>query len=303
MTRISLTVGFEDEDKRLDVFCSENTSFTRSAIRNMLDDGKITLNGKTVKAGYALKESDQIEIDVPEPRPCVFQPEDIPIDIIYQDDDIAVVNKPQGMVTHPADGAWEHTLVNALLFKLDRLSDINGVIRPGIVHRLDKNTSGLLVVAKNNAAHLDLSKQIASKQARRIYVALVDGNIKEDAGIIDQPLGRSLKDRKKIAVTIGGRDAQTHFKVLERYGLYTLVEYELKTGRTHQIRVHSAYIGHPVVGDDVYGGSNKFNLNGQLLHAKTLILTHPTTKKEMVFNAPLPDYFEGVLKKIEHLRR
>ena len=209
-----------------------------------------------------------------------------------------VINKAQGMVTHPATGSPDGTLVNALLYHVKDLSGINGVLRPGIVHRLDKDTSGLIMVAKNDASHLSLSKQIAEKSAKRYYIALVDGNIKEDSGVIEQPIARHRIDRKKMAVDRDGRVAKTAFKVLERFQKYTLVEYELFTGRTHQIRVHSSFIHHPVVGDPVYGGSNKFGLDGQLLHAFKLVLSHPRSGEIMTFEAPIPQYFETVLNKL-----
>ena len=230
-------------------------------------------------------------------------PCDIDIDIVYEDEDMAVINKAQGMVVHPAPGSYDNTLVNALLYHLSSLSNINGVIRPGIVHRLDKDTSGLLVVAKNDNAHINLQEQISTKSAKRYYIALVDGDLKKDEGIVHTYIDRSSKDRKMMAVSRDnkGREAITLYKVLQRYVGYTLVEFELKTGRTHQIRVHSKHLGHPIVGDRVYGGSNKFGLNGQLLHAFKLVLTHPRTGKEMTFVADIPDYFKNVLNQLKKL--
>ena len=223
-----------------------------------------------------------------------------PIDIVYQDDDLAVINKPQGLTVHAGNGTKGHTLVNALLFKLDKLSGINGVVRPGIVHRIDKNTSGLLVVAKNDKAHLSLAKQIEEKSAKRTYVALLEGVLKEDNGVIETEIGRSSKDRTKMAVVKAGRKAITNFEVIKRYQNYTLCKFMLQTGRTHQIRVHAKHIGHPVVGDKEYGYKNqKFNLEGQLLHACKLEFVHPTTGKQMSFEAPMPDYFKKVLLKIK----
>lgn len=285
--------------ERLDKFISLNCDLTRSRIKNLIDDGRVVVNSKIEKASYCVRTGDKISIDVPEPKKLSLEPQNIELDIVYQDDYFAVINKPQGMVVHPGGGSYDNTLVNALLYQLKSLSSINGVIRPGIVHRLDKNTSGLLVVAKNDEAHLNLQKQIANKDAKRYYKALVDGVIKQDDGIIKTFIDRSHTDRKKMAVSKSGREAVTLYKVLQRYRNYTLVEYELKTGRTHQIRVHSKYINHCVVGDDVYGGSNKFNLNGQLLHAYKLILTHPKTQETMVFEAELPDYFKNVLQEID----
>jgi len=235
----------------------------------------------------------------PEPRPVDVQAQDIPLDILYEDEDIIVINKPQGMVVHPAAGNYNSTLVNALLHHCRDLSGINGEMRPGIVHRIDKDTSGVLVVAKNDHSHVNLAQQIKDKTAVRKYIALVEGDIKEDAGTIDAPIGRHPVYRKKMAVVPGGRRAVTHFKVLERFGRYTLIEARLETGRTHQIRVHMAYIGHPVVGDPVYGYKRQsFNLNGQLLHAQCLGFKHPRTGRYMEFCAPLPDYFTDVICKL-----
>lgn len=289
----------EKNGERLDKFISLNCDLTRSRIKNLIDEGRVLVNSKIEKASYCVRTGDNISIDVPEPKKLSLEPQNIDLDIVYQDDYFAVINKPQGMVVHPGGGSYDNTLVNALLYQLKSLSSINGVIRPGIVHRLDKNTSGLLVVAKNDEAHLNLQKQIANKDAKRYYKALVDGVVKQDDGIIKTFIDRSHTDRKKMAVTKSGREAVTFYKVLQRYRNYTLVEYELKTGRTHQIRVHSKYINHCVVGDDVYGGSNKFNLEGQLLHAYKLVLTHPKTQETMVFEAELPDYFKSVLQEID----
>lgn len=289
----------EKNGERLDKFISLNCDLTRSRIKNLIDEGRVLVNSKIEKASYCVRTGDNISIDVPEPKKLSLEPQNIDLDIVYQDDYFAVINKPQGMVVHPGGGSYDNTLVNALLYQLKSLSSINGVIRPGIVHRLDKNTSGLLVVAKNDEAHLNLQKQIANKDAKRYYKALVDGVVKQDDGIIKTFIDRSHTDRKKMAVTKSGREAVTFYKVLQRYRNYTLVEYELKTGRTHQIRVHSKYINHCVVGDDVYGGSNKFNLEGQLLHAYKLVLTHPKTQEIMVFEAELPDYFKSVLQEID----
>ena len=285
---------------RLDVFVAEKAECTRSHAKNLIEEGNVTVNGtKAAKSGALLKAGDVVVIVNPAPKELDLSPQDIPIEIVWQDEDFAVVNKPQGMVVHPAPGAYDNTLVNALLFKLSSLSGINGVARPGIVHRLDKDTSGLLVVAKNDFAHISLQKQIAEKSAKRYYYALVDGVVQKDSGEIRNFLARSTADRKKYAVAKDGRLAITLYKVVKRYSAYTLMEYELKTGRTHQIRVHSRYIGHPVVGDRTYGGSDAFGLNGQLLHAYKLVLTHPRTGEEMTFTAPLPDYFQSVLAKLK----
>ena len=284
---------------RLDNFVATAAECTRSHAKTLIEDGNVSVNGvKVAKSGFSLKVGDFVEIVNPAPKELNLEPENIPIDIVWQDDDFAVVNKPQGMVVHPAPGAYDHTLVNALLYSLSSLSGINGVARPGIVHRLDKDTSGLLVVAKNDFAHASLQKQIAEKSAKRYYYALVDGVVEKDSGEIRNFLARSTSDRKKYAVARDGRLAVTLYRVAERFSAYTLVEYELKTGRTHQIRVHSRYIGHPVVGDRTYGGSDKFGLNGQLLHAYKLVLRHPRTDEEMTFTAPLPEYFERVLAEL-----
>ena len=290
----------EDSQKRIDIYLNEELDFTRSYIKTLIEKQNVKVNDEIVKkAGYILKDKDIISITIPEAEILNLEPENIPIDIVFEDDDFAVINKPQGLVVHPAPGSLNHTLVNALMYHLKNLSDINGVIRPGIVHRLDKDTSGLLVIAKNNEAHLNLQEQIAEKSAKRFYVALVDGVVTKDEGVINTLIDRSKKDRKMMAVSnTSGRVAITHYKVLERFKNYTYMEYELKTGRTHQIRVHSKFINHPIVGDPVYGGSNKFNLSGQLLHAYKLKLKHPRTGEEMEFTAPLPKYFEDVLDKL-----
>ncbi len=299
MRKLELTA--EDNFRRLDVFLSENSGLTRSHLQKLLAQGCVTVDGKVVqKASLAVKEGAAVEVNLPDEVPLDVVAQDIPLDIVYQDADLAVINKPQGMTVHPANNVYTDTLVNALLFHVKDLSGINGVLRPGIVHRLDKDTSGLLVIAKNDAAHVELQRQIQCKQCRRIYVALLDGVIKEDSGFVDQPVGRSKSDRKKMDVVPDGRSAQTLFTVLKRYKNYTLCRFELKTGRTHQIRVHAKFLGHPVVGDKTYGSKNcKWNLDGQLLHAQTLSFTHPRTKQEMTFTAPLPQYFLKVLDVLD----
>lgn len=290
-----------DKDRiRLDVYLSETLGVSRSNVKTVLEKDGASVNGtKRFKSGFELKAGDVVEFELPAPEVLDVKATDIPLDIIYQDEWFAVINKPQGMVVHQAT-SYTHsdTLVNALLYSLDNLSGINGVIRPGIVHRLDKDTSGLIVVAKNDEAHKSLASQIEKKTARRIYYGLCDGNFKEDEGTVDAPIARSKRDRKKMAIVEGGRRAVTHFKVLERFGAYTLVRFELETGRTHQIRVHAASLHHPIVGDSVYGGSTKLYDNGQLLHAKELVLSHPHTGERMTFECKLPDYFEAVLKKL-----
>ncbi|MBO4380586.1 MAG: RluA family pseudouridine synthase [Clostridia bacterium] len=290
-----------DQDKiRLDVFLSGELGVSRSNIKTVLEkDGALVNGQERTKSGFELRIGDVVEFDLPEPEQLDVKAADIPLDIVYQDEWFAVINKPQGMVVHQASSYKKtDTLVNALLFNLDNLSGINGVIRPGIVHRLDKDTSGLIVVAKNDEAHKSLASQIEKKTARRIYYGLCDGNFKDDEGTVDAPIARSKKDRKKMAIVEDGRRAVTHYKVLERYGAYTLVRFELETGRTHQIRVHAASLHHPIVGDAVYGGSTKLYDNGQLLHAKELVLAHPHTLERMTFESELPDYFEAVLKKL-----
>ena len=289
-----------DKSERLDVFLSEKLDKTRSAVKKLVDDGEITVNGNKVKAGRTLKIGEEISVNIPDPVKLDLEAENIPLDIIYQDKDIAIIDKPQGMTVHAGNGTHGSTLVNALLYHLDSLSGINGVIRPGIVHRIDKDTSGLLVVAKNDAAHLSLSEQIKNKTCHRIYLALLEGTVKQNDGIIDTFIGRSDKNRTMMAVKDSGRRAVTHFKVLKRYKEFTFAEFKLETGRTHQIRVHCKYIGHPIVGDPVYGyEKQKFKLNGQLLHAWKLELTHPSTGERMSFEAPLPDYFQAVLQKLD----
>lgn len=289
-----------DKSERLDVFLSEKLDKTRSAVKKLVDDGVITVNGNKVKAGRTLKIGEEISVNIPDPVKLDLEAENIPLDIIYQDKDIAIINKPQGMTVHAGNGTHGSTLVNALLYHLDSLSGINGVIRPGIVHRIDKDTSGLLVVAKNDAAHLSLSEQIKNKTCHRIYLALLEGTVKQNDGVIDTFIGRSDKNRTMMAVKDSGRRAVTHFKVLKRYKEFTFAEFRLETGRTHQIRVHCKYIGHPIVGDPVYGyEKQKFKLNGQLLHAWKLELTHPSTGERMSFEAPLPDYFQAVLQKLD----
>lgn len=294
-----LKITDEDVGLRLDKFLQKNYPYkTRSHIKHWIDDEIVLVNGNGVKAGYIIKINDNIEVEKVEEKVLSAEPQDIPIDILYEDEDLAIINKPQGMVVHPAVKNYDGTLVNALMYKLKSLSSINGVIRPGIVHRLDKDTSGLLVVAKNDNAHVKLSEQISSKECRRIYWAIVDGIVKEDGEIITE-FGRDPKNRLKMAVVEKGKIAHTKYRVLEIFDKYSLVEFELKTGRTHQIRVHSAYMKHPIVGDELYNNNKcKFNLNGQLLHAKKLILNHPRDNREMSFECDLPEYFQKVLQSL-----
>lgn len=272
--------------------------FSRSQLKRWIDDGTVTVNGQTVKAKYQLQAGDRVVIEPETPVEIDLEPKNIPLDIVYEDDDVLVVNKPQGMVVHPAPGHPNHTLVNALMYHAP-LSSINGELRPGIVHRIDKDTSGLLMVAKTDRAHRSLTAQLKEKSNLREYVALVHGVIKENEGTIDAPLARSPKDRKKQAVVVGGRHAVTHFRVLKRYQHYTLVACRLETGRTHQIRVHMKYINHPLAGDSLYGPRKTLPGHGQYLHARLLGFEHPVTGEEMVFTASLPDYFEQMLSYLD----
>lgn len=293
----------ETDYRRLDAFIADNSSLTRNHAQKLIEQGAVTVDGKAVsKVSADVKQDSAVCVILPDEVELDIPAQDIPINIVYQDNDLAVINKRQGLTVHPANGVYTDTLVNALLYHIKDLSGINGVLRPGIVHRLDKDTSGLLVVAKNDVAHVELQRQIQTKQCRRIYLALLEGVVKEDNGIINKPIGRSLSDRKKMDVVSDGRNAETHYEVVERFANYTLVKFELKTGRTHQIRVHAAKcMLHPVVGDKTYGYKNcKFNLDGQLLHAQTIMFTHPVSGKEMSFSAPLPDYFERVLRTIKN---
>ena len=289
----------ETSGERLDSFIAENSPFSRSAVQKLIDGGFITVNSAFQKSKYRVRIGDVISVSPPPPEPVDLIPQDIPIDILYEDSDIAVVNKPVGMVVHPAAGNPDGTLVNALLFRLKDLSGIGGELRPGIVHRIDKNTSGLLVVAKNDAAHNFLSEKLRLHEVRRIYYALCEGNFKEDSGTVNAPIGRHRTDRKRMAVVSNGREAITHWKVMERYGNATLLCCELETGRTHQIRVHMAYIHHPIIGDDVYGsGKNPFGFTGQALHSAELHFIHPRTGENMVFHADPPEIFKKAVEKL-----
>ncbi len=290
-----------DDKQRLDVFLAAETGWTRSQIKLQVDSKRVSVNGKTQKAGFLVKNNDKISLSFAKDVLDInAEPEDIPLDIVYEDADFAIINKPQGMVVHPAPGAYNHTLVNALLFHFDSLSKNGDNIRPGIVHRIDKDTSGLLVVAKNDNAHASLAKQIAEHSCFRHYMALLEGNLKEDTGTVETFIARSKTDRKVMAVSNEGKKAITHYTVVKRFTNYCLVEFVLETGRTHQIRVHSKHLGHPIVGDKTYGIKNqKFKLEGQLLHAYKLELTHPSTGKRMSFECELPDYFTNTLSKLK----
>ena len=288
--------------KRLDVFLQEQMGdLSRSQIKNAIEGGRVTVNNKVVKAGYTLKSEDEIKYEIEEKKELSAKPQNIDIDVVYEDDDLAVINKSRGMVVHPANGNYDGTLVNALAFRFNSLSTINGQIRPGIVHRLDKNTTGLLVVAKNDFAHQILAKQIEQKTAVRKYYALLEGVLKEDEGTIIKNIKRSDKDRKKYMVceSNAGKKAISHFKVLKRFKSFTLCEFKLETGRTHQIRVHANYLKHPVVGDDVYGfKQSKFKTKGQLLHSHYLGFYHPRTNNWVEFEAEIPNDFKEILSKL-----
>lgn len=303
MRKITLKVTEENAGERLDKFIADNSDISRSYAAKLCDDGFAVSGGKRLAKKYKVSLDEQIEVEVPEPEELSVEGENIPLDIVYEDKDVIVVNKPQGLCVHPAPGNESGTLVNGLVYHCGKeLSAINGVIRPGIVHRIDKDTSGLLVVAKNNDAHLKLSAQLKERKAMRKYVALVNGNIKEDSGTINKPIGRNPSDRKKMAIVQDGREAVTHFNVLERFMQYTLVECILETGRTHQIRVHMASIGHSIVGDPLYGiKKEKFALKGQLLHAKTIGFIHPSTGQMVEFTSEIPDYFQNILEKLRKL--
>ena len=302
-----------DVGKRIDAFVSESSDITRSAAARLIEEGAITVSGRTVAKNYKLRVGDTVDVLVPEPAPAEAQPEDIPLDVVFEDGDIIVINKPCGMVVHPAAGNEDGTLVNALLHHCaGSLSGIGGVVRPGIVHRIDKDTSGLLAAAKNDAAHQSLADQLKTHDVGRVYYALVIGNLREDRGTVNAPIGRNPRDRKKMAVLSAGdgtaREAVTHYEVLERFRGYCLVRCELETGRTHQIRVHMAHLGHPLVGDTTYGGgktkfeaANKSLISGQCLHAKELKLTHPTTGEHMHFYSELPREMETLIEKMRKL--
>lgn len=297
-----LEVQITNEKGRVDKVLTDRLSdYSRSQIQQWLKEGVVMLNNVAVKANYKVKQGDSFTIVIPEPEVLTIEAENIPLEIVYQDEDVAVINKPQGMVVHPSAGHPNGTLVNALLYHLTDLSSINGVIRPGIVHRIDKDTSGLLMVAKNDSSHEALAKQLKDKTSLRKYIALVHGNIAHEKGTINAPIGRSKVNRKMQAVVEDGKSAVTHFTVLERFDNFTLVELQLETGRTHQIRVHMQYIGYPLAGDPIYGPKKTLKGNGQFLHAKLLGFVHPTTKEQMVFEAPLPEIFEKNLEKLRKM--
>ncbi|MCI9246734.1 MAG: RluA family pseudouridine synthase [Clostridia bacterium] len=287
----------EESGQRIDKYIAEKQELSRVTVQRLMEEGDILVNGKRTKPSYLIQTGDEVTIQMPEAKETDLKPQEIPLDIIYEDKDIIVVNKAKGMVVHPAVGNPDGTLVNAVMAHCKgNLSGIGGELRPGIVHRLDKDTSGLLIIAKNDKAHLEMSEQIQNRQVKKTYLALVKGIVPENEATIKMPIGRSTKDRKKMAVTPKGKEAITHFKVLERFEKYTYLEVSIETGRTHQIRVHMAEIGHPVVGDMVYSnGKNEFNIEGQMLHAYRLEFKHPITEKEMCLEASLPEYFTNIL--------
>ncbi len=295
----------EDTGKRIDVYISlVRDELSRSQVQKLIGDGHVTVNGKQVKSNYKLKKDDIIDLEIPEPEPIDIKEENIPLDIIYEDKDIIVINKPQMMVVHPAAGHYSGTVVNALMYHCrGELSGINGIMRPGIVHRIDMNTSGIIVAAKSDSAHRSLAIQFAEHTINRRYRAIVCGNIKDDNGTVDGPIGRSPKDRKKMAIVRDGKRAVTHFSVIERFGRYTYIEAVLETGRTHQIRVHMASIGHPLLGDDIYGSVKQpYGLKGQVLHAGLLGFIHPTKGEYMEFRSEIPEYFQRLLEKFRQNR-
>ena len=290
-----------EESKRIDAYISENTEYSRTAAQRLIEENKIIVNAKKEKASYKVQNGDKIEIEEEPAKEIELKAQDIPLEILYEDNDIIVVNKPKGMVVHPANGNPDGTLVNAIMsICKDSLSGIGGEIRPGIVHRLDKNTSGAIIIAKNDKAHINLSEQLKNHEIKKTYIALVRGIVKENNATINMPIGRSKKDRKKMDVDKNGKEAITHFKVLKRYQDCTLLEINIETGRTHQIRVHLSHIGYPIIGDEVYSnGKNKWNIEGQCLHAKSLDFKHPITEKEMHIEAELPKYFQKILEELD----
>lgn len=298
----TVTAEAEDAGTRADVFLAAKLGVSRSNMQKLLEDGRVKRGEKIIKANYKVRAGEMFVVDIPEPEPIEAVPENIPLDIIYEDDDVVVLNKARGMVVHPAPGNYTGTLVNALLYHCSNLSGINSAIRPGIVHRLDKDTSGIMIVAKNDAAHISLSQQIQSKTAVRTYLAVVRGNIKTDSGTIETQIARDKADRKKMAVVKeGGRDAITDYEVLERFGKYTLVRCKLRTGRTHQIRVHMEYLGYPLVGDPKYSPmKTPFGIKGQALHSHTLEFTHPRTGERMKFEAPLPEDMHKIITRLHN---
>lgn len=299
---INIKVNELEEVKRIDSYLVDKTGFSRVMIQRLIDEGKILVNDRKVKSSYKVQMNDKIKIEEDKPKDIELKAQNIPIDVLYEDKDIIVVNKPKGMVVHPANGNPDGTLVNAIMsICKDSLSGIGGEIRPGIVHRLDKDTSGALIIAKNDRAHINMSEKIKNHEVEKTYIALVKGFVKENEATINMPIGRSTKDRKKMAVNRNGKNAITHFKVLERFSDYTLLQIKIETGRTHQIRVHLTEIGYPIVGDYIYSnGKNEWGIKGQCLHAKSLKFKHPITNKEMFIEAPIPEYFEKIITELRN---
>lgn len=293
------TITEEEQNERIDKFLSTVNEWSRTQVQNWIKEGNVTVNGKNIKSNYKLQRDDEVVLIIPELEPLQIEPENIPLDIVYEDEDVIVVNKPRGMVVHPAPGHYSGTLVNALMYHCKDLSGINGVIRPGIVHRIDKDTSGLIMVAKNDFAHVSLVEQLKAKTTKRIYYGIVHGVIPHDKGTIDAPIGRDPHDRQKMTVTEeNSREAITHFTVLERFHHYTYVQCQLETGRTHQIRVHMKYIGFPLAGDPKYGPKKTLAIAGQALHAAKLGFIHPRTKEELFFERPIPEDMEQLLEQL-----
>ena len=305
MEPLILQAAGEDAGKRLDAWLAERTELTRSAVQKLAEDGRVTAGGKPLTKNTRLTGTEAVSLLLPEPEAVEIVPQDIPLDVVYEDGDVIVVNKPKGLVVHPASGHPDGTLVNALLYHCgDSLSGINGELRPGIVHRIDRDTSGLIIAAKNDFAHVRLAAQLQDHTLARTYRCIVTGNLREDAGTVNAPIGRCPADRKKMAVVAGGRNAVTHWQVLERYPGAAYVECRLETGRTHQIRVHMAYIGHPILGDTVYGSKKPVpGLNGQCLHAVGLRFLHPRTGAPVELTCPLPEEFQRQLEKYRRMAR
>ena len=297
-----LLIDSESAGERIDSFlASVFDSHSRSYFQKLLKEGRVTVNGSPVKPSYETEPEDLIEIDFPEPEALSIEAENIPLDIVYEDSDVILINKPKGMVVHPAAGHFSGTMVNALLYHCKDLSGINGVMRPGIVHRIDRDTTGIVIACKNDAAHNAIAAQLKEHSIHRAYFAIVHGNLPDDEGTVDAPIGRHKTERKKMAVVPDGKPAVTHYRVLERFGQHTFIECRLETGRTHQIRVHMAHIGHPLLGDEVYGsGRSAYRTEGQCLHAYLLGFVHPETKEYMEFQTPLPEYFEKILKDLRN---
>ena len=302
MIKIRVIEG--EENQRIDAYISSKTDISRVTVQRLIKENKVLVNSNNVKTSYKIKVNDEITVEEEKPKVIELKAQDIPVPILYEDNDIIIVNKPKGVVVHPANGNPDGTLVNSIMaICKDSLSGIGGEIRPGIVHRLDKDTSGAIIVAKNDKAHINLSEQIKNHQVEKTYIALVRGIVKENQATIDMPIGRSQKDRKKMAVSKSGKNSVTHFKVIERYPKEncTLLEVKIETGRTHQIRVHLSEIGYPLIGDEVYSsGKNIWNIKGQCLHAKSLKFKHPITNKEMYVEAPLPEYFSKLIQDLEN---